>query len=82
DAVGAGGHRGPGQRQHQVPPAARVRGVDDDRQVRHRVHHRHRGHVQHVADRRLEGPHAPLAQHDVQVAALGDVLGRHQPLLV
>ena len=30
---------------------------------------------------RLEGPDAALAQHDVEVAALGDVLRRHQPLL-
>ncbi len=29
----------------------------------------------------LEGPDAALAQHDVEVAALGDVLRRHQPLL-
>jgi hypothetical protein len=29
----------------------------------------------------LEGADAALAQHDVEVAALGDVFGRHQPLL-
>ena len=46
------------------------------------LHHRHRRHVEHVADRRLERAHAALAQHDVEVAALRDVLGGHQPLLV
>ena len=42
---------------------------------------RHRGDVEGVARRLLEGADPALAQHDVEVAALRDVLRRHQPLL-
>ena len=59
----------------------RVRRVDDHRQVRRRLDERHGADVEGVADRRLEGADAALAQHDVEVAALRDVLGGHQPLL-
>jgi hypothetical protein len=76
------GDGGAGERHDQLALAGAVRRVDDDRQVRQRVHHRHGADVQGVAGGGLEGPDAALAQHDVEVAALGDVLGGHQPLLV
>ena len=41
----------------------------------------HGADVERVAGRGLERPDAALAEHDVEVAALRDVLGRHQPLL-
>ena len=81
DAVRADRDRGPGQRQHQVAAATGVRRVHDHRQVRQPLRDRHRADVQGVPRRLLERPDAALAQHDVQVAALGDVLGGHQPLL-
>src|SRR5579885_239341 len=78
--VGTGGDGGAGQRDDEVAPAARVRRVDDDRQVRKLVHDRYRADVERVAGRGLEGTDAALAQDDVEVAALRDVLRGHQPL--
>ena len=48
EAVGPGGHRGPGQGRHQVAAAGGVAGVDDDGQVGLPVHRRHRGQVQEI----------------------------------
>ena len=45
------------------------------------MRHRYRADVERVARRRLERPDASLAEHDVEVAALRDVLRRHEPLL-
>ncbi len=61
--------------------AARVRRVHDDRQVRQPLGHRDGTDVEGVAGGGLEGADAALAEHDVEVAALGDVLGGHQPFL-
>jgi hypothetical protein len=58
-----------------------VRRVHDHRQVRQPLRDRHRADVERVARRLLERPDAAFAEHDVEVAALGDVLGGHQPLL-
>ncbi len=80
--VGAGGDRGAGERDDQVALAAAVAGVHDDRQVRQAVDHRHGGDVEGVAGGLLERPDAALAQDDVEVAALRDVLRGHEPLLV
>ena len=80
-AVGADRDRGARERYDEVLAAGGVGRVDDDRQVAGRLDDRHRGDVEGVAGRRLEGADAALAQDDVEVAALGDVLRRHQPLL-
>ncbi len=79
DAVGANRDRGAGQRQDQVPATARMRRVHDHRQVGQPLRDRDGADIQGVARRLLERPDAALAQHDVQVAALRDVLGGHQP---
>ena len=80
-AVSSDRDRGPGQRQDQVASAARVRRIDDDRQMRQPLGDRDGADVERVAGRRLERPDAALAENDVEVATLRDVLGRHQPLL-
>ena len=46
------------------------------------MQHRHGADVQGVAGGGLEGPDPALAEHDVEVAPLRDVLRGHQPLLV
>jgi thiamine biosynthesis protein ThiI len=81
DAVGADRDRGPGQRQDQVPAAAGMRRVHDHRQVRQPLRDRDRADVQGVPGGLLERADAALAEHDVQVAALSDVFGGHQPFL-
>ena len=58
-----------------------MRRVHDHGQVRQPLGDRHRADVQGVPGGRLEGADAALAEHDVEVAALGDVLGGHQPFL-
>ena len=80
-AVGPGGDGGPGHRDDQPRLAGAVRRVDDDRQV---------ALVVQVGDRRqrqgepgvvLVGADAPLAEHDVGVAPVEDVLGGQQELV-
>ena len=53
-------------------------GVDDDRQVRQRVTGRYGRDVEQVARRGVKALDAPLAEHDVRIAARQDVLGAHQ----
>ena len=55
--------------------------VDDDRQVRELLEHRHRHQVEREAVGGLERADAALAEDDLLVALLEDVLGRHQQLL-
>ncbi len=81
DAVGADRDGGPRQRHDQVAAAAGMRRVHDHGQVRQPLDDRDRADVQGVPGGLLEGPDAALAEHDVEVAALGDVLRGHQPLL-
>ncbi len=81
DPVGA--HRGgcQRQRQHEVAPPGGVARVDDDRQVRELLEHRHRRQVERVAVGGLERADPALAQQHVRVALLEDVLRRHQQLV-
>ena len=81
DPVGADGGSGPRQRQHEIAPAGGVGRVDDHRQVRLVLQHRHRPEVERVARGALERPDAALAEDDALVALLGHVLGGHQQLL-
>ena len=81
DPVGADRDGRARERQHEVAPPRRVRGVDDHRQVRLLLEHRDRAQVERVPRRRLEGPDPALAEDDLLVPLLGDVLGRHQELL-
>ena len=82
DAVGA--RRGRGQRerldQRRARPAAWL-GIDDHRQVRELLEHRHGGEVEREAGGGLEGADAALAEHHVRIALREDVLRRHQQLL-
>ena len=59
----------------------RVAGVDDHRQVRELLEHRHGHQVEREAVGGLERADAALAEHHVGVAFLEDVLGRHQQLV-
>ena len=54
--------------------------VGDDRQVAHALDQRNGAQVERVARGGLEGADAALAQDDVRIALVHDVLGRHQPL--
>ena len=78
-AVRACGDRGLRQCRHHPRLAARMRRIDDHRQVGFFFQHRDRGHVQHVAVVGFEGADAALAEDDVVVAARRDVFRRHQP---
>ena len=80
-AVGPGGDGGPAHGRHEVRVAGAVRGVDHHRQVRHFVQGRHGRQRQRVADVFLEGADAALAEDDLLVAGVDDVLGRQQQLL-
>ncbi len=57
-----------------------MRRIAQHRQVRQRLQHRDRRDVHRVARVRLKGADAPLAQHQVIVAAGQDVLGAQQQL--
>ena len=65
----------------EVAAAGGVARVDDHRQVRELLQHRHRGEVEREAVGGLEGADPALAQQHVRVALLEHVLGRHQQLL-
>ena len=69
------------QRLHQRAAAGRVARVDDHREVRELLEHRHGGEVEREAVGRLERADAALAEQHVRVALLEDVLRRHQQLL-
>jgi hypothetical protein len=58
-----------------------VRGVDEDGQVRERLHRGHHREVERVPREVRERAHAALAEHDRVVALGDDVLRRHQELL-
>ncbi len=80
-AVRADRSRGQGHRSDQGAMSGAVRGVDDDGQVGQLAQDGHRGKVERVARRRLEGADASFTQDHVGVARGEDVLGGHQPLL-
>jgi hypothetical protein len=73
-AVGARGHRRERERRDERRAAAGVARVDQHRQVRLGAEHRHRGHVERVARRRLEGADAALAEDHALVALHAHVL--------
>ena len=52
------------ERQDEVAPTGRVRGVDDHRQMRLLLQHRDRAEVERVTRRALEGPDPALAEDD------------------
>src|SRR5208337_1324533 len=79
--VGAGGDGGPGHRDDQLRFAGAVRRIDDDRQVTLVVQIGHRGQWQGEPGVILVGADAPLAEHDVGIAPIEDVLGGKQELL-
>jgi hypothetical protein len=81
DPVGARGGGGQRQRPDEVAPAGGVARVDDHRQVRELLEHRHGHQVEREAVGGLERADAALAQHHVRVALLEHVLRRHQQLL-
>jgi hypothetical protein len=78
-SVGARRHRRARQRGHEPRLAARVRGIDDHRQVRLALEHRHRRDIEDVAVGRFERTDSALAQDDPMIAAGRDVLRGHQP---
>src|ERR687892_280595 len=80
-AVGAGRRGGQRERLDEAAPARRVGRVHDDRQVGELAQYWHRHQVEREAVARLVGADPALAQHDVRVALLEDVLRRHQELL-
>ena len=80
-AVGARRGGGHGHRLDQVAAAGGVAGVDDHRQVRQLLEHRHRHQVEREPVGGLERADAALAQDHVAVALLEHVLGGHQQLL-
>src|SRR5581483_1725820 len=73
DAVGPGSDSGAGKRQDEVTAAARVAGVDDDRQVGQPLGDRDRTDVEGVTSQLLESADTSLAKDYVEIAALGDV---------
>src|SRR6266540_1100676 len=81
DPVGARCGRRPRKRQHELPPAGGMGGVDDHRQVRLLFQDGNGGQVEREARRRLESLDAAFAEDDPLVPFLGHVLGRHQQLL-
>ena len=78
-AVGAGGHGGAGQGRHHPGLAARMGGIDDDRQMGLPFQPRDGGHVEHIPVGRFKSADAALAEDDVMVTAGGNVFRRHQP---
>jgi len=80
-AIGAHGRRRQRQRLDQLPPARRVAGVDDHRQVGALLEHRHRRQVERVAVRVLEGADSALAEDHVVVSLTSHVFGGEQQLL-
>ena len=81
DPVGADRPRGPSERGHPAPHTRRVAGIDDHGEVRLLLRHGHPRQVERVPRRRLERPDPSLAQDDLGVPALGDVLRRLEPLV-
>ena len=55
-------------RDHFVAQAGAMRRVGDDRQMRQLVHDRNGRQIEEIARRRVEAPHAPLAQNHVVVS--------------
>src|SRR6184192_646890 len=67
-AVSAGRDPGHRHRLDVLPVSGPVAGIDDHRQVRELLEHRHRVEVEGEARGRLEGADPPLAQDDVRIA--------------
>src|ERR1022692_2360972 len=80
-AVGADRHPGAGERGNQAAFARGVARVENHRQVRKLVQHRHGGDIAGIAGGGLEGPYAALAQNHVRVAVGHNVLGGHEQFL-
>ncbi len=80
DPVGARGDGCECHRRDERAPTGAVRRVHDDGEVRPLLRDDDRGEVERVAGRRFERPDPALAQDDVEVAGMRDVLGREQPL--
>src|SRR5207244_4225476 len=80
-AVGTGGNRRAGEREHEVAAPRRVRRVDDHGQVRLLLQDRDGADVEREPHRGLEGLDPTLAEDHARVPLLDDVLGRHQELL-
>ena len=76
-----GGRRGKGHRGDEPGKTGRVAGVDDDRQVRELMEHRHGGKVERISRVGLECADAALAEDDLLVAAGHDILCAHEKLL-
>lgn len=81
DPVGTGCNRGACQRGNQRPFPRRMRRIDEDRQMAHRLDDRNCGDIERVASGRLERADTPFHQDDLVVAFLVDVLRGIQPLV-
>ena len=77
EAVRAAGGSSQCHRAHEARNAGRVAGVDDDRQVRELLEHRHSRKVECVSRVVVVGANAALAEDDLLVAAGHDVLRAH-----
>ena len=78
-AVRTCGNRGLRQRGHHPCLAARMRRINDHRQMGFFFQHRNRCHVEHVAVISFESADTAFAENNIMVSSRRDIFRRHQP---